>query len=176
MQEIWKDVVGYEGLYQVSNMGAVKSLISHKILRQSPTNCGYYKVQLYRDGYGKMHYTHRLVATAFIPNPLGKCQVNHIDGIKANNNVMNLEWASPSDNQKHAINHGLRERSPMTGRHGRDNPLSVPILQYDKNGNLIAQWDSIGQAATHLHCNRSVISNCLNGRYKTASGFVWRFK
>lgn len=186
MKEIWKDVEGYEGLYQVSNLGNVKSLSFgarnirksnvHKLLKLSPTNCGYYKVQLYKNGKSKMLYVHRLVATAFIPNPDKKPQINHIDGNKANNASYNLEWATSSENMRHAINHGLRNPSPMTGRTGSDNPNSKTILQYDMLGNFVREWSGIADAARALNVNPSSISACLCGNNKSSCNSIWRYK
>ena len=178
MSEKWKDIAGYDGLYQVSDKGNVRS---HKrtpgmILKQSPTNCGYMKVQLYKNAKGKMHYVHRLVAQAFLPNPQGKSEINHIDGNKTNNALSNLEWSSRSENQLHAIDHGLREPSPMTGRFGALNHNSRAIIQKDMNGQFIAQWDSIASAARSISCSPSLISNCLCGRKKTAKGFLWEYE
>lgn len=119
VQEVWKDVVGYEGLYQVSNLGRVKSLdrqiirsngtgyfVKEKILKSSLRN-GYPCVSLHSDK-GRKKYTHRLIAEAFIPNPKNKPEVNHINGIKNDNRIKNLEWATYSENIKHAYNTGLR--------------------------------------------------------------------
>jgi hypothetical protein len=121
MKEVWKDVVGYEGLYQVSNLGRVKSLSRIKINGASYgfgiTKERYLKLQIDDKGYNrvKLHNNknittkkvYRLVAEAFIPNPEDKKQVNHIDGNKLNNRVDNLEWATPYENVKHAIDTGL---------------------------------------------------------------------
>ena len=181
MQEIWKDIQDYEGLYQVSNLGNVRTLSFRgsgltRPMKASPTNCGYYKVQLHKNGKGKMLYVHRLVALAFIPNPYNKKQINHIDGNKANNHVSNLEWASASDNQLHSIAHGLRQPSPMTGRTGRKNPNSKPIYQCDLDGKVIARWDSISDACRFFGKGTSHISQCLTGKTKTAYGFKWEYE
>ena len=181
MKEIWKDVKGYDGKYQVSNLGHVRSMsFAHtrqaKVLKATPTNCGYVKVELYANGKGKVKYVHRLVAQAFIPNPDNKPQVNHIDGNKDNNVASNLEWCSPGENQTHAIAHGLREPSPMTGRKGKLCPTSKPILQYDLEGNFIKRWDSIADANRSFGKGHSNISLCLTGRHKTAYGFKWEYE
>ena len=181
MSEVWKDIEGYEGKYQVSNLGRVKSLsFSHtnqeKVLKGTPSNWGYLKVELYSNGKGKIFYIHRLVANAFIPNPETKSQVNHIDGNKTNNVASNLEWCSPGENQSHAIKHGLREPSPMTGRKGKLNPNSKAILQYDLDGNFIKRWDSISDASRYFGRGHSSISLCLIGKNKTAYGFKWEYE
>lgn len=116
MSEIWKDIQGYEELYQVSNLGRVKSLA--KMAGRSPRKettkhtfsdkVGYIKTNLYKMGKHKQVYIHRLVAEAFIPNPENKPAVNHINGIKSDNRVCNLEWVTVSENTKHAFAHNLR--------------------------------------------------------------------
>lgn len=119
-QEIWKDVVGYEGLYQVSNLGRVKSL-ARKINRGQYIEYredilmtlflnrhGYFTVMLSKNGKKKQHRIHQMVARAFIPNPENKEMINHIDCNTQNNRVENLEWATNSENQLHAIAHGLK--------------------------------------------------------------------
>ena len=117
--EVWKDIEGYEGLYQVSNFGNIKSLpkVRHngrgtyiqkeKILKPSNTSTGYKKIELCKDGKRKGFKVHRLVAIAFIPNPDNKPEVNHIDGNKINNNIDNLEWVTSSENTIHAYETGL---------------------------------------------------------------------
>ena len=106
-EEIWRDIAGYEGLYQVSNCGRVKSFYrGGRILKQSLKR-GYMFVELYLNTNGKIHIVHRLVAQAFIPNPLNKLEVNHINGIKTDNRVENLEWVTRSENEQHAYDTGL---------------------------------------------------------------------
>jgi hypothetical protein len=111
--EIWKDVVGYEGKYKVSSLGRIKSSpkpkrTTEKILKPLPNKVGYLMVDLGDGVKIKRFLTHRLVAEAFIPNPCNKEQVNHIDGVKGNNVLSNLEWVTRSENQKHSIRTGLK--------------------------------------------------------------------
>jgi hypothetical protein len=118
--EVWKDVAGYEGLYQVSNEGQVKSLartivrsdgqnktIEEKVLKSGMSSKGYLQINLCRNGKQKTVKIHRLVAETFIPNPKNKPEVNHKDGKKGNNLFSNLEWATPSENIRHAYHTGL---------------------------------------------------------------------
>lgn len=119
MNEVWKDVAGYEGLYQVSNLGRVKNLkrkvpyakgmrtIPERILQNHTNKYGYVYVRLYKDAKGKNIKLHRIVAQAFIENPENKRCVNHIDGNKENNRVENLEWVTHSENMQHASDNGL---------------------------------------------------------------------
>lgn len=189
MEEIWKDIQGYEGLYQVSNQGNVKSLHfgtkyhhpnwqnqEDKLLRPKLATSGYYRVELYKPGSRKCLYIHRLVAIAFIPNPEGKTEVNHIDGNKLNNSVDNLEWASRSENQRHAIKLGLRKSSPMAGRTGAKNPNSKQVIQYDLDGNFVKLWECSADAAKAFNKKHPAIKDCANYRYKTSLGYIWRFK
>ena len=141
MEEIWKDIENYEGLYQVSNLGRVKSLprkritptgwpylSKEKILTPKLRKDGYLEISLYTKGKSKSYFIHRLVAQAFIPNTESKPQVNHIDGDKTNNQVNNLEWATREENMQHAFKTGLIDSSKIsearTGKYsGKNHPL-----------------------------------------------------
>ena len=120
-KEIWKDIEGYEGLYQVSNMGRIKSFqydkIKGKILKPSLCAFDYLKINLRLNNTPKTEKLHRLVAKAFIPNPENKPQINHKDGNKQNNRVDNLEWCTDRENKQHAVRMGLH-----TVLKGEDNP------------------------------------------------------
>ena len=167
MNEIWKDIDGYEGLYQVSNKGNVKSLKwgKERILRPVIDRYGYYYIMLYNDSVRKRFKLHRLVAQAFIPNPENKPQVNHKDENKLNNCVNNLEWSTAKENS----NYGTRNE-----RMGYS--LCKSILQYSKFGDFIKEWQSAVEVKRVLDINKSNITQCCKGKLKSSGGFIWRYK
>lgn len=181
MEEIWKDIAGYEGLYQVSNLGNVKSLnYNHtgkpKKLAFKRHKSGYLTVMLCKDGKNKNRSIQTLVANSFIENPDCKPCVNHIDGNKENNTVGNLEWVTYSENTRHAIEIGLRgDGRFMSGRTGALNPLSKHVNQFTKDGEFVKEWDCISDVARHFGCNPCTIVNCCAGRIKSCKGYVWRY-
>ena len=107
MNEIWRDISGYEGLCQISNLGRVKSFYNGGRMLKPGRVSGYLRVTLRCDGKSKSLFVHRLVAQAFIPNPESKREVNHVNGIKTDNRVENLEWVTPAENSRHAVATGL---------------------------------------------------------------------
>ena len=177
MEEVWKDIKGYEGLYQISNLGNVKSLPKYRvkygygeiILKQSISRNGYKIVGLSKNNKYKTVYIHRLVAEAFIPNPKNKLEINHIDGNKQNNFVGNLEWNTRKENGKHAWKMGLFK-----------NPSPPPITtrkvnQYTLDGTLIKTWESARDIERKMKIKSSMITNCCRGRGKTVHGFKWKY-
>lgn len=175
MEEIWKDIKGYENLYQVSNTGKVKRL-SHKrydrnqILKERivkityPKNNWYPYLSLCKNGKAINKNIHRLVAEAFIPNPNNFPIINHIDGNKQNNSISNLEWCTYSHNNREAHKIGLNKGTAKT------------TLQFDKKGNLIKEWFSTRKAEKELKIANGKVSDCCIGKRKTAGGFVWKYK
>lgn len=165
MIEEWSDVLGYEGLYEVSDQGRVRR--NGKILKPTEDRHGYLQVSLSKNGIVKRGKVHRLVAYAFIPNPNNYPQVNHKDEDKTNNAVENLEWCTNEYNHNYGT---IKERIAEKN--------SKPVLQFDKEGNFIRKWPSIMEVEEELGINHSNISQCCRGVHyrKTAGGFVWRFK
>lgn len=177
MQEVWKDIEGYEGLYQVSNLGRVKSLERVKpngqcVPEKNKTPClkgnGYLALQLYKDGKPKNYYIHRLVADHFIPNLEGKETVNHINGNKQNNSADNLEWCTYTENNKHAYKTGLNDENHRRNRKG-----SISIAQYDCNMKLIATYPSIREAERQTGISSQSISRGILKGWKYG-GYIWK--
>lgn len=165
--EIWKDIPGYEGLYQASNLGNIKSLNynntkKEKLLKTKYDKRGYLAIELRNKG--KRYYTrvHRLVAMAFIPNPNNYPQVNHKDENKENNNVDNLEWCTNDYN----AHYGTRYERIRT-------KLLKPVKQYDLDGNYIQTFNSIEEAKKEVNNNH--IGAVCDGKRKTAGGYKWEF-
>ena len=137
-KEIWKPIKGWDGLYSVSNTGKVFSIRSNKCLKGVPEGMGYLQVYLCINGKCKRYVIHRIVAMHFIPNPENKPEVNHIDCVKSNNNVMNLEWVTPSENVRHSIRMG------RVNRKGERHPLNkLTAKQVLKIRELISEGKSV---------------------------------
>ena len=166
-EEIWRTIKGYEGQYQVSDQGRVRSLKfgEERILKPVRMPNGYLKVNLCKNGEKKTYRVHSLVAQTFIPNPDNLPQVNHKDEDKENNSVQNLEWCD----QKYNINYGTRTQRQAE-------KLSKPILQYTKSGEFVREWKSTHDVERNLGYFHNYISSCCNGRYKSSYNFIWKFK
>lgn len=176
--EIWKDIEGFEGKYQISTYGNIRSFSKWKhgaYLKFGKTGTGYYQVNLVKDGRNKIvsSRVHRLVASTFIPNPENLPEVNHIDGNKLNNNVDNLEWVSRSENIRHALKKGL-----IPIRLGGNNSLSKVVLQKNKDGKLIKRWNSVASIHREKGYSTNSIICCCNKKqkYKTAYGYIWEYE
>ena len=170
MEEIWKDIDGYQGKYQVSNLGNVKR-VGKKILKPQKRKHGYLSVWLY-DGYNhaKQVSIHRLVAEAFIQNECGFAEVNHIDEDKQNNKADNLEWCSHKDNSSYGT------RGKRIGLANTNGKKSKGIAQYTLNGELVAVYPSLQEANRHGFA-ASNICRCANGHpnYSHAYGYKWKY-
>lgn len=170
----YKDVVGYEGLYLVSENGDVLSLRTKKFLKQQLSRAGYYTVELNVNGFSKKHLIHRLVAQAFIPNPDNLPMVNHKDENSRNNHWSNLEWCDARYNVTYgtAIQRRLEHTEYKTGE---DNAKSKHVYQFDYEGNLIAEYGSGRQAALANNLDRKGVCKCCAGALKQYGGYVWSY-
>lgn len=178
MQEVWKDIAGYEGLYQVSNFGRVKSLgrytetthrrVPEKIRTPKKQKAGYLVYELHKNGVRKFYFAHRIVAEAFCENPESKPQVNHINGNKHDNTASNLEWCTSKENHKHAYETGLCDFEHRKNRKG-----SIAVSQYDLNMNLIATYPSIREAARQTGVDDTSIGRGIRKGWK-CGGFIWK--
>lgn len=170
--ENWKSISGYEGLYEVSDTGRVRSLKFGKtrLLKPGKTRKGYLRVVLCKDGKVKKMSVHRLVAEAFVQNPLNLPQVNHRDENKRNNTATNLEWCSARYN----VNYGTRNQRDAEAQ-VNDPKKSKPVQQLDMQGNPVAAYPSAHEAARVTGTNRGSICSCCLGKRKSAGGFVWRY-
>ena len=172
MQEIWKDILGYEGYYQISNKGRIKSLdryvepkgkfikVKGKILNLNKNNSGYFYLNLCTNNLRKKFLIHRLVAIAFLPNPNKLKCVNHKDENKSNNNVENLEWCD----HKYNNNYGS-----FKSRISQKNSKSVVCLELDK------KFKNQKEAANYFDLKQSAISFCCYNPNRTSGGYHWKF-
>lgn len=174
MAEEWRDVVGYEGLYKVSDEGNVMSLISGKNKTIYADIRGYKRVTLHKNGVGKKLRVHRLVCFAFLPNKNNEPYVNHKDGNPSNNNLENLEWISNSDNIKHAYS-VLGKIGPNKGKFGIKNHRSKVVLMIGDNGEIVRRFDCVRDATRIGGFDNGSISRCCNGKSKSHRGFRWAF-
>lgn len=169
-KETWRPVPGYEKLYEVSSAGRIRNKHG-KILKPHKATNGYYRIILYNNGALKSYAVHRLVATAFIPNTRGAECVNHIDECKTNNDVSNLEWVTPHENNCHGT---ARQRISETLRkYFKENPhhcrKSIRCVETNR------VYSGVRVASRELGINAGSLSSCLNGTRKTAGGYHWVF-
>lgn len=169
--EIWKDVPGYEGHYQVSSLG---NLVSHKYKIRTPlklySNRGYLRVHLRLNNVRKSFYVHRLVAFVFIGNQHGKSEVNHIDGNRTNNRLSNLEWVTAHENATHR--NIFLNSYPRADTHLK----SKPVIGTSLVDGSVLEFKCGMDAAKHFgsrHCN---LWRCLAGRRKKWKNYTWKYK
>lgn len=199
MKEEWKDIVGYEGYYKISNFGKVKSVdrvdkSNHfrkgKELKLKTDKNGY-KIACLCNKNRRYVKVHRLVAMAFIPNPENLPQVNHKNEMKDCNYVWNLEWCTA----KHNANYGTRTERISLKKIGKSvpllqgknnhfygkhftrgiNPNAKKVIQYDLSGNLIKQYDCAKDAADEIGVSPSAITTCCRGIHKSSKGYIWKY-
>ena len=176
LNEIWKPIKGYEGLYEVSNLGRIKSLkrlvkkwdgyriVSEKILTPRVNNRGYLRINLCKDGITKTFSPHRLVAEAFIPNPDNLPCVNHKDENPLNNVVSNLEWCTYSYNNSY----GNRNNRIALSK-------SKPVLQYTLDGEFVREWASTMECGRNGF-NQGSVSACCRGERNKHKNYIWKYK
>lgn len=182
MKEEWKDIDGYKGIYQISNLGRVRSL-DHEVIQKAkgesyakriykgriltPSRNGAHGTRVMLCKNGKYHgiNIHRLVAEYFIPNPNGYDIVNHKNANPNDNRAVNLEWCTQSHNIKYAYDMGTKQ-----------SPLKRKVAQYDLDGNLIKIWDSVTEAAVATGTYTGAIANVCNGKLKKTAGYKWAYE
>jgi hypothetical protein len=185
-KEIWKDVIGFEGTYRISNQGRIMSVarivkrsdgrlfqIKDSYLNPRVGKKGYWVVNLWADGKYKTKTIHLLLGKHFLENPHNKPTVNHIDGNKLNNSLSNLEWATYSEQISHAYATGLNI-PPGTGKFSGDHPTSKKVVQKSRDGQIVKIWDSARDAYREGFSFKE-ISACCRGKKKTHKNFIWEF-
>ena len=185
--EIWKDIKDFEGLYQVSTWGRVKSLNYKRsgkegILRPVKQNKGYLMVTLCKDGKHKQKLLHILVAGAFILNPENKPYIDHIDGNKLNNFYLNLRWCTYKENNNNPITRKRISKSKKgipnikQAQINRNNPkTSKKVIQLDKNNNFIKEWLSTRDIERNTEYGHEFIASCCRGNHEYAYGYKWMY-
>ena len=178
IEEIWKDINGYEGQYQISNYGRVKSLSRFQdgrlrktkefFIKQFESTYGYYQISLFKNHKKKNYRVHRLVAENFIENPKNMKVVNHIDGNKKNNRADNLEWVTYRENTHHAWKLGLCSTDKNIYH-------TIPIIKLNKNNKVIKIYKSEKEASIDNNISIKAINNCLRGISKTSGGYIWKY-
>lgn len=167
--EEWVDIKGYENIYQVSNLGRIKSLAREgnnrtkkdRIMRQYVGKTGYRQVRLCKNNKTKLYKVHILIARAFIDNPCNYPIINHKDGDKLNNEISNLEWCSCSHNIKHSYEKGLRK--------------TKQVVQKSKDNLFVKRWFNISEASKTTNIPHSSIWKCCNNQRNTAGGYKWEY-
>mgnify|MGYP002991328437 CR=1 FL=1 len=171
--QIWKDIEGYKGHYQISNYGNVRSLKKDAFLMKGGYLKGYKIISLWKNGTGKMFRVHRLVAAAFIPNPENKPCIDHIDGDRANNHADNLRWSTRKQNANNPISIERYRKAGIIQKPYKQ--LQIPVQQL-KDGFLIGSYSSIREAERATGIAHTSISRVIRGTLNTAGGYKWKYK
>lgn len=186
IKRVWKDIPGYEGYYKVSNTGKVMSLKrrgvkNNRTLKAAKDKDGYERVVLCIDGNKRNYQVHRLVALAFIPNPLNLPQVNHINEVKYDNRVDNLEWCDNEYNVNYG-NRSMKASLSQTGEknhiYGKPSPNRRPVMCYTLEGTFVKEFNSLREVNKWLGISLKSgdVCNCCKGRLHQSHGYIWRYK
>lgn len=186
MQEIWKEIPGWEGFYEASNLGEIRSIrrvvtrpngrplpVNSKILSQATNKYGYKAVVLCRHGVMKTMAVHRLIAMTFIPNDCNYPTVNHKNEVKSDNRAENLEWCTLAYNIRYGTCQARRAQKVK-----KNNPkTSRPVIMMDLSGGALQEFPSLMEAQRQTGVkNQNIWECCAGGRSKTAGGYKWKFK
>lgn len=179
--EEWRDIAGYDGMYQVSSLGRVKSLNyrrteKEKLIKQRVRGNGYLAVSLCSNGEIKHLYVHRLVAEAFIPNPDNLPQVNHKSELKTDNRVENLEWCTSLYNNNYGTRSKIITTSHIKRNQGYTGKSPRKIYQYTMDGCFIKAWESSKEIQNTLGFYFKCIQKCCRGIYKQSYGYKWSYE
>lgn len=182
LNEEWRPVVAYEGLYEVSDWGNVRSLNYNKTkeikeLKQIPDKDGYMNVCLHKYGSQLSKRVHRLVADSFIPNPDNKPCIDHINGKKDDNRVENLRWATVVENNRNPVT--MKNMIGIqNGRQLNRKDCSKPVYQYTLDGKYVATYPSASEAARVFNCHKGTIAKCCvdSGRNNKALNYKWYYE
>lgn len=175
-KEYWRPIVGYEGLYEVSNFGRVKSLnYNHtgkeKIMKPNKDKGGYLKVGLCKNGKRYQKLVHRLVAEAFLSNPYNLPEVNHINEVKTDNRVQNIEYCDRAYNSSYGTRNERIAKTEMN--HPKKSKI---VFQYSLDGTFIKEFPSVSQIEREIGFSHGNISRCCRGEFKQVYGYIWRYK
>jgi hypothetical protein len=182
--EIWKPVPNYEGYYEGSTLGQIRSLNYRKTKGRIQTllltldKDGYQKIELRKPGANKTAKVGRIIAETWLEKPSDplKNEINHKNGIRSDNRVVNLEWVTHSENIRHSYNE-LGRTGSNKGNFGKLSKCAIAVNQYDLEGNFIKEWGSIADIVRYLNISGgSCISQVCKGRARQAHGFIWRYK
>lgn len=179
MEKTWRDVLGFEGIYMVSNFGEVKALAKERTLfhggkyiipehfmNQFITPYGYHGYRLSKDRKDFYVFKHRLMMQAFVPNPENKPSVNHINSVRTDNRLENLEWCTALENNIHAYKNG--KIGAYKNKFGKDHNQSIPIIAIKQTA--IIEFENLTRASEYFKCTVQAVWNCLNGKSKTCKG------
>lgn len=196
--EIWKPIKGYEGYYEISNLGRVKSIerfvkqgklnrhVSEKLKSESINPYGYPTVTLCKDRRSRSYPIHRLIAEAFIPNPENKPQVDHINTNRKDYSLSNLRWVTSKENsnnektlahcQQNTYTKEVSQRSNFTKKLRKTKTAPITVYQYSKDGNFIKEYQSSNDACRQTGISASAIRRVINDNTQSAGGYLWTSK